>query len=245
MDHVDQMMSNARHLDPQMFVPWLHHPRWSPFFKSIWIRPGRKDHWCAAAGKNGDRDFPVISTWDSCWSLINLGKKLFYIDGSYSSFFWVLAATKESNQEGYWSPLIPACSGSSFYQNCVQQYFTTWRYICWWYETLRIRCIWGVPPVFGHKRSSKVAKWRSKQYTYYIYIYIYLYISRFPSIQVLSRYFQVSCFEVRNSNHNPISVPQGLWCSALVAHLHPHWRSNAMFHVTWCLSETSQLNRQQ
>jgi hypothetical protein len=35
-------------------------------------------------------------------------------------------------------------------------------------------------------------------------------ISQSPSIQVLSRYFQVSCFEVRNSNHNPISVPQGL-----------------------------------
>ena len=72
-----------------------------------------------------------------------------------------------------------------------------------------------------------------------------LYISQSPGIQVLSRYFQVSCFEVRNSYHNPISVPQGLWCSALVAHLHPHWRSNAMFHVTWCLSETSQLSRQQ
>ena len=71
---------------------------------------------------------------------------------------------------------LPACSESSFYQNCVQQYFTTWRCICWWYETLRIRCIWGVPPVFGHKRSSKVAKWRSKQYTYIIYIYIYLFI---------------------------------------------------------------------
>ena len=69
--------------------------------------------------------------------------------------------------------------------------------------------------------------------------------SQSPSIQVLSRYFQVSWFEVRNSYHNPISVPQGLWCSALVAHLHPHWRSNAMFHVTWCLSETSQLSRQQ
>ena len=82
----------------------------------------------------------------------------------------------------------------------------------------------------------------------YLYVYAYayiIYISRFPSIQVLSRYFQVSCFEVRNSNHNPISVRQGLWCSALVAHLHPHWRSNAMFHVTWCLSETSQLSRQQ
>ena len=70
-------------------------------------------------------------------------------------------------------------------------------------------------------------------------------ISQSLSIQVLSRYFQVSCFEVRNSYHNPISVPQGLWCSALVAHFHPHWRSNAMFHVTWCLSETSQLSRQQ
>ena len=71
---------------------------------------------------------------------------------------------------------LPACSESSFYQNCVQQYFTTWRCICWWYETLRIRCIWGVPPVFGHKRSSKVAKWRSKQYTYIIYIYIFIYL---------------------------------------------------------------------
>ena len=73
---------------------------------NLWIRPGRKDHWCAATGKNGDRDFPVISTWDSCWYRINLGKKLFYIDGSYSSFVWVLAATKESNQGGYWSRLI-------------------------------------------------------------------------------------------------------------------------------------------
>jgi hypothetical protein len=23
MDHVGQMMSNVRHLDPQMFVPWI------------------------------------------------------------------------------------------------------------------------------------------------------------------------------------------------------------------------------
>ena len=67
---------------------------------------------------------------------------------------------------------------------------------------------------------------------YIIHTHIYIYISQSPSIQVLSRYFQVSCFEVRNSNHNPISVPQGLSCSALVAHLHPHWRSNARFHVT-------------
>ena len=95
---------------------------------NLWIRPGRKDHWCAATGKNGDRDFPVISTWDSCWYRINLGKKLFYIDGSYSSFVWVLAATKESNQGGIDHGSFPACSESSFDQNCEQQSLTTWHY---------------------------------------------------------------------------------------------------------------------